>query len=63
MGKQRAADGNAVSDRPTVPRRDGGGVAVSTAMESQRKGSTSPGIHIGRYFVRRKINARFLSSL
>ena len=29
--------------------RDGGGVGVSTAMESQRKGSTTPGIHFSFY--------------
>ena len=38
---------NAVWERPTMSRRDGGGVAVSTATESQRKGSTPPGIDYG----------------
>ena len=32
-----------------MPRRDGGGVSVSTAMESQQKGSTPPGIHFALY--------------
>ena len=44
-----------------MSRRDGGGVAVSTATESQRKGSTLPGIHIGRCFVRRKNKRSFFA--
>ena len=32
-----------------MSRRNGGGVAVSTATESQRKGSTPPGIHFAMY--------------
>ena len=32
-----------------MSRRDGGDVAVSTAMESQRKGSTPPSIYVSRY--------------
>ena len=41
-----------------MSRRDGGDVAVSTAMESQRKESTSPGIHFALYDINGLENKR-----
>ena len=38
--KRRAAGRNAVSNRPTMFRRDGGGIAVFTAMKSHDNGGT-----------------------
>ena len=57
--QRRATGRNAIWERPTMSRRDDGGVAVSTAMESQRKGSTPPGIDCGC----EKVNGRFFAFL
>ena len=37
-GQRRAAGRNAVSNRPTMFRRDGGGIAVFTAMKGHENG-------------------------
>ena len=39
----RAAGGNAISDRPTLSRHDGGDVAVSTAMKSRQNSTRCHG--------------------
>ena len=41
-----------------MSRRDGGGVAVSTAIESQRKGSTPSGIHFALYDKRSRLTTQ-----
>ena len=47
--QRRAAGQNAVWERPTMSRCNGGSVVMSTVVESQRKGSTLPGIHFALY--------------